>query len=211
MPRTKTVSDDAVLEAVAGVLRARGPHAFTLADVSAAAGVSPATLVQRFGTKRGLLVAFTRHAAEHAAERLGVGSTEEPLGLRALRARLVAQADAMGDRGHAANDLAMLLEDVRDEELRAHARAHAERSEQAIRAHLAAAVTAGELADTDVEELARVVWSAVNGATIAWALRGGEGARAGGFVGRVLDALLAPLRREPKPKPRPKPKPKKLR
>ncbi len=36
----------------------QGPSRFTLADVADAVGLSPATLVQRFGSKRGLLLAF---------------------------------------------------------------------------------------------------------------------------------------------------------
>src|SRR3954452_242801 len=55
MPRRKLLSDDAVLDAAAQVMARLGPD-FTLADVSAAAGVAPSTLVQRFGDKRGLVV-----------------------------------------------------------------------------------------------------------------------------------------------------------
>src|SRR5579862_5603746 len=57
MPRRKTISDEAVLTAAARVMFAGGPSDFTLADVAAAAGIAPATLVQRFGDKQGLTVA----------------------------------------------------------------------------------------------------------------------------------------------------------
>src|SRR5580704_9286232 len=57
MARRKIISDEAVLSAAAKVMFAKGPSEFTLADVAEAAGIAPATLVQRFGDKHGLVVA----------------------------------------------------------------------------------------------------------------------------------------------------------
>src|SRR5580704_2350099 len=76
MARTKTISDEAVLAAAATVMFARGPSEFTLGDVAKAAGIAPATLVQRFGDKHGLIVAaieqdnrtFERFLAELPSE-----------------------------------------------------------------------------------------------------------------------------------------------
>ncbi|MGH6955431.1 MAG: TetR family transcriptional regulator, partial [Caulobacteraceae bacterium] len=56
MARRKTISDEAVLETAARTMFAIGPS-FTLADVARATGIAPATLVQRFGDKHGLVVA----------------------------------------------------------------------------------------------------------------------------------------------------------
>ncbi|HVI05302.1 MAG TPA: helix-turn-helix domain-containing protein, partial [Sphingomicrobium sp.] len=44
------------------VMQRRSPVDLTLADVAKEAGVVPATLIQRFGTKRGLLLATCRTA-----------------------------------------------------------------------------------------------------------------------------------------------------
>lgn len=57
MPRRKTISDEDVLKAAAKVMFAGGPADFTLADVATAVGIAPATLMQRFGDKHGLIVA----------------------------------------------------------------------------------------------------------------------------------------------------------
>ena len=65
MGRPRTKSDAAVLEAAAVVFGRTGPS-FTLADVAKEAGLAPATLVQRFGSKRGLLLALSKTAAEGA-------------------------------------------------------------------------------------------------------------------------------------------------
>ncbi len=61
-PRPRTVADADILEATGRVIGQAGPSRFTLADVAAEVGLSPATLVQRFGSKRGLLLAVAESA-----------------------------------------------------------------------------------------------------------------------------------------------------
>ncbi len=55
-PRPRETSDEEILDATARVMQRLGPTQLTLADVAKEAGVVPATLIQRFGTKRGLLL-----------------------------------------------------------------------------------------------------------------------------------------------------------
>ncbi|MGP4100532.1 helix-turn-helix domain-containing protein, partial [Nonomuraea sp. KM90] len=68
MGRPRTTSDEAILGATARAIGRHGPQGLTLAAVAQEAGLSPATLVQRFGSKRGLLLAFAAHAARTAGE-----------------------------------------------------------------------------------------------------------------------------------------------
>ena len=49
------MEDAAILRAAAEVIGRTGPARFTLAAVASEVGLVPATLVQRFGSKRGLL------------------------------------------------------------------------------------------------------------------------------------------------------------
>src|SRR5579884_3587355 len=56
-PRPRATTDAAIMAATHRAVVRLGPH-LTLADVAREAGVSPATLVQRFGSKRALLLAF---------------------------------------------------------------------------------------------------------------------------------------------------------
>lgn len=192
MPGPKSQSDEEVLDAAERVLLRIGPHAFTLADVARESRLSPATLVQRFGTKRGLLVAFARRAADRAGVPFAAPARPgSPL--RALRRALVEIASGMGDRATLVNHLALLLEDVRDEALRGAARAHARAVEAAVAEHLEQAAARGEIHVDDVRAFARLVQATWNGAVIQWALRG-DGA-IGRWVGRELDALFALVRR----------------
>src|SRR5918992_5126590 len=57
-PRPRTIDDGDILQAAAMTISRVGPSNFTLADVASAVGLSPATLVQRFGSKRGLMLAL---------------------------------------------------------------------------------------------------------------------------------------------------------
>ena len=59
MARPRKHTDEAIIAAAGRVIGRSGPG-FTLAEVAAEAGVAAGTLVHRFGSKHGLLVAMTR-------------------------------------------------------------------------------------------------------------------------------------------------------
>jgi AcrR family transcriptional regulator len=58
------VTDEAITAAAATVIGRLGPGKLTLAGVGREIGPSAATLVQRFGSKRGLLLAMVKSAAD---------------------------------------------------------------------------------------------------------------------------------------------------
>jgi AcrR family transcriptional regulator len=58
MPRPRTVTDEHILGAAHRAMARLGPGRLTLADIAKEAGLSPATLIQRFGSKRGLMLAL---------------------------------------------------------------------------------------------------------------------------------------------------------
>jgi AcrR family transcriptional regulator len=70
MPRPKRISDEAVLDAAIRVMLRTGPADFTLAEAGREAGVSPATLLQRFGDKQTLIVRALARDVEGFIERL---------------------------------------------------------------------------------------------------------------------------------------------
>src|SRR5205823_2473684 len=61
-PRPRKTSDDDILAATARVMQRLSPTQLTLADIAKEAGIVPATLIQRFGTKRGLPLASSASA-----------------------------------------------------------------------------------------------------------------------------------------------------
>jgi AcrR family transcriptional regulator len=135
MARTKTISDEAVLAAAATVMFAKGPSDFTLADVAKAAGIAPATLVQRFGDKHGLVVAAIAQD-NRAFERFLVELPRE-VGVEAvvdIFARMF--PDVSDDVDHFADQLLWLRQDMRDPDLNRLARERFEMLRVAIAARL---------------------------------------------------------------------------
>jgi AcrR family transcriptional regulator len=188
MPRTKTLSDRHVVDATARVLLRLGPGRFTLSDVAREAGLSPATLVQRFGSKRGLMLAFAERAAASAADGFERAGATHASPLAALRAAMLEASEGLESRQQVANSLAVLLDDLTDEQMRAAATAHARTTQAAIRELLIRAIEARELSrNVDANVLALSVQAAWNGAIIQWALRGS------GSFAAFLERVLAPL------------------
>lgn len=64
MPRPKTVSDTAILDAANAVLAERGMADFTLADIARRVGLSRATVIQRFGDRDAILLRMAEREAE---------------------------------------------------------------------------------------------------------------------------------------------------
>jgi len=57
-PRPRKASDDEIFAASQRVMMRRGPRELTLAEIGKEAGVTAGALVQRFGSKRGLMLAI---------------------------------------------------------------------------------------------------------------------------------------------------------
>lgn len=193
VPRPRTASDAAILAATARAIARHGPARLTLAAVAEQAGVAPATLVQRFGSKRGLLLALVRQAEsgvrrtfEEARE-----ACDSPLG--ALHAALAELASDVRTPAELANHLAFLQMDLTDPEFHRHATAHAWSMRHEIANLLDDAVTAGELTpEPHTGSLARSVHVTYDGSLINWALSGdGPLAEA---LRTDLDGLLRPYR-----------------
>src|SRR5260370_2068683 len=66
------------------VMQRRSPVDLTLADVAKEAGVVPATLIQRFGTKRSLLLAACRTAPGGVPEQFGAARAKYGSPLKTL-------------------------------------------------------------------------------------------------------------------------------
>ncbi|GGC47879.1 TetR/AcrR family transcriptional regulator [Chelatococcus reniformis] len=119
MGRSKTISDDAVLGRLLAVLEMTGPEGLTFSQASKAAGLSAATLVQRFGTREALIEAVLLHAwdrldADTAAADADAPSS--PAGAISMLMRLMpGDAAAYG----LADGLLLLREDLRNPVLRA--------------------------------------------------------------------------------------------
>lgn len=190
-PRPRKASDAEIFAATQDVMVRLGPSQWTLADVAGAAGVTASALVQRFGSKRGLMIALARAAAAETPARFAALRAAHRSPLAAVRAYAASMA-TMGEAPEGlAHHLGYLQLDLSDPELHGHVRAQARATRAAVRDLLAAAIAAGELtADADPAALARAVEVAVAGSLLTWAIhQEGTAARR---VRADVDAVLAP-------------------
>src|SRR3954469_1213032 len=169
MPRPRTISDEAVLDSVLALALRVGPARVTFATAAAEAGLSAATLVQRFGTKRELLLAADKRGIDLWVGAFDRSTAASPLARLAEAFVLAVDPETTPDQ--MANSVAMLQLDLADRDF------HAEtlRGARAVRARilrdLSAALAAGELrSGTDVTALAKLVETTYHGAMIGWAI-----------------------------------------
>jgi len=179
------------------VMQRLGPAQITLADVAREAGVVPATLIQRFKTKRGLLLAACRTAPDATARQFGAARAKYKSPLEAL-VELYADCSGFAPTPEAvANGLAYLQVDVTDREFHDITLAQFRAMREETRRLLDEAVEARELLhDCDTEELSRLLQQVHDGAMLSWAVyRDGALER---WMRREVEALLRPyLRKAP--------------
>lgn len=190
-PRPRETTDEELLTATHRVVSRLGPN-LTLADVAKEAGVSPATLVQRFGSKRGLLLAFASSGSQ------GLGDEFARI-RRAHRSPLAAVYDvaqcvaAMAVTPETlSNSLAFLQMDLVDPDFHKHALAHSRGMLAGIKALLDEAIADGELQRCDTTRLARAVQGLIGGSLLQWAID--RDGKAADRLREDLDSLLKPRR-----------------
>jgi AcrR family transcriptional regulator len=192
MPRVKTASDAAILEAAFRVIARLGPARFTLADVAGEVGLSPATLVQRFGTKRGLLLALVKMGTESVEDCFTALRAAHKSPLATLMAAATEMTQCMQSPEELANGLAFLQMDVSDPDFHRLALDNSNRMIAGYRALIEDAVAARELSPCDAVGLAKAVSAVSGGSLIAWAIHRKGTAEA--WVRADLATLLDPYR-----------------
>lgn len=189
MPRPRTIDDATVLDAAGDLLTRVGPGRLTLARVAEEVGLAAPTLVQRFGSKRGLLLAVANRAVnwEPTFDAAREGNLS-PLG--ALVDALVALTAGVRTPDAMANSLAFLQVDLTDPEFGAITRTAMGELQRLIRDQLEEAVDAGELgAEVDTKRLAEALEVVYNGALITWAIHRNGGVEAA--MRRAVEYALA--------------------
>lgn len=195
MGRPRTASDGDILGAAFRVVSRLGPGGLTLAEVAKEVGLSPAALVQRFGSKRGLLLALAGTGAAGVASRFEAARSAHDSPMAALGEAMTAMTAFASSPEALANHLAFFQLDLRDPDFHRLALDHARALGRELRLSLEAAVAAGELelGQCDIDRLARAVETTYNGSLMTWAVhRDGDVAE---WFRDDLELLLAPYRR----------------
>lgn len=191
-PRPRETSDAEILAALARVMQRRSPVELTLADVAKEAGVVPATLIQRFGTKRELLLANCKAWTADVVGQFARARAKYSSPLKTLVEFFVESSGFAATPESMANFLAYVQIDLTDPEFRAVLLTQFVTMRDQTKKLLEDAIAARELRPCDTAELARLVQQVNGGAMLDWAVyRKGPLAA---WIRRSLEALLAPYR-----------------
>jgi AcrR family transcriptional regulator len=174
------------------VMQRVGPSRFTLALVAKEAGLAPATIVQRFGSKRQLIRALATGAKGQGAATLAELRTRHQSPLDLLREYLLCWAQMARTPKEMANHLAYLQMDLTDPVLLANLVELTEENLEITAQLLREADDAGLLRVRDAYALARALNAAITGGLLAWATFRRGTARE--WLERDLEVLLAPLK-----------------
>ena len=195
-PRPQKASDEQILAAAQRAMMRLGPHELTLAEIAAEAGITAGAIVQRFGSKRKLMLILAEGSAQyprHMFQQLREEHASPLVAVRAWADCFAQMAEAPPGLGH---HLAYLQIDLTDPEFHAHVQTMARSTLEELTALLDSAVAAGEVRKcTDTHALARSIQVTVNGSMFTWAfLREGS---AGEWMRRDMDLVLRPYLRIP--------------
>ncbi len=193
-PRPRKASDEQIFGAVYRVMQRVGPQELTLGEIAAEAGVTAGALVQRFGSKRALLLTLAEGAAQGAGEMVRQLRSANRTPLQTLRAYAECMADLAGSPEAMSRNLAYLTIDLGDEDFRKHLQTNARGSRAALEELVKEAIRAGELkSNVDASRLARSIETMMSGSLFTWATYQTGSARK--WLREDFDALLAPYLR----------------
>lgn len=182
MPRRKILSDEEILERALPVMARLGPSGFALSDLGEATGLSPSTLLQRFGSKKNLIEkAFARDNARFAG---WIAQLPEGRGIAATLAVYRAATETFHAEPHdeLADHLLWLREDIRNPVFNALARERFALFRSAIMSRLPPT-------RLPAAEVARLLDAQCHGAIMQWAIE-----PRGSLARHVMKSLTAVLK-----------------
>jgi AcrR family transcriptional regulator len=190
--RPRTIDDEQLLAAAEDILSGAGLAAFTLERVADRAGVSAATLIKRFGSRQGLLLAINERWVASIEPDIRRAVAGERTAVGRLRAAVLSTRVSLDVPERASNHLAAFALDLRDDAMRA-LLTEGWRRITALLADLAdEAIRAGELlgppAGPAAAALARVLLAVSEGSSLLW-LAEPHGSLLT-WVGADLDAII---------------------
>lgn len=171
--RPVVIQDDEIFNAVYRVLTQQGPGRMTLAAVASEVGTSGPALIKRFGSRRGLMLAFSHWGVEksRASFRDEPRDAASPLGT--LRDSLLIPTGPDLHQGTGIQEYSHIVQfyfgEALDPEIRELWGQWTDIYEQETVQHLREAIAAGELRDdSDPEQLGHALHAAMTGIVVLW-------------------------------------------
>jgi AcrR family transcriptional regulator len=166
MARPQRHPDSTLIEAAAATIAAQS-GAWSLEDVARRVGMSPAAMIKRFGSKRGLLLAVVTTWVASIPDAPAARDVAEPV---AELEALVRQHFSGIEGGSAAGHLGLLLSELGDAEVRGLVAEGWRRQETLYAALLAVAREQGMLHGPPPDRAAALVMALLQGAALLWSV-----------------------------------------
>jgi AcrR family transcriptional regulator len=165
LARNKLTSDESIVMATLGLVAQHGPGV-TLAQVGGQVGLSAATVMQRFGSKRALMLEVAKswgHDHEKVFDRGGVVGDDLPAGMSEL-------AGLMSTPEEVANMTATLHIDLGDPEFREIIQSEIQRQRGLVQRELDRGIDKGEIKPCDTAILSRQLQVVGLGSLQSWSI-----------------------------------------
>lgn len=190
-PRPRKVTDEQVFQATHRAMVRVGPGELTLAEIGREAGLTAGALVQRFGSKRDLLLALSSRFSGGTGEMFEELRRTHRSPLATLRAYGECISHLATSPAALARNLSYLQIDLTDPDFRKHLVAQARASRVELQSLIQDAVHARELVPgTKARTLARTVEAILGGSMMAWAYY--QEGTAAQWMRKDLEAVLEP-------------------
>jgi AcrR family transcriptional regulator len=161
-------SDDRIFESISFILAKQGYEALTLNNIAAQAKLSPAILSKRFGSKKGMLLAYYESLVAVTQKSFSNPSTRSLPLAEALTKIFTQWHDFIKKPQECANLMMLYLKlDIDPEFIEISKRRH-HLIDAEVQAILEEGIRRGEIQCQDTAEMGRVLQAAVTGATMLW-------------------------------------------
>jgi AcrR family transcriptional regulator len=189
--RPRKVTDDDVFMAAYRVMSRVGPNELTLGQIGAEAGVTAGLLVQRFGSKRDLMLKLSERFSAGTGEMFAQLRHGHRSPLAVLRAYAECMAGMADTPAAFMRSLSYLQIDLTDAGFRKHFTKSARATREELQKLIRQAINAGELTSSaNPRQLARTIEAVIGGSMLSWAhYQEGSAAK---WVRDDLNAILKP-------------------
>lgn len=187
--RPKIYSDDRIFQSMSAVLAKQGYEALTLQKIAEQARMSPAILSKRFGSKRGMLLAYYGHLVTVTRKSLDDLLRQDLPVIEALTEAFTQWHGSIKKPRELANFMMLYLDLDIEPEFIELSKERFRVIDAGVQAILREGIRSGEIRCPDVAGMSQVLQAAATGASLIW-IRDGEGVSPRERIGSCIRAIL---------------------
>ncbi|PTM58191.1 TetR/AcrR family transcriptional regulator [Desmospora activa] len=168
MSKPRQFSDERIFKGVYQALSKKGYANLTLAHIAQEIELSPAALSKRFGSKKGLLLAYSDHVIEMTKQTFAEAQSTSGSSLEALKNVFLQSMKTVGDPVSLANITSLYIEGVSDPDLLQRSCLRLQVIDDGVQQLLQSAIRGQEIKACDTALVSRVLQAAIGGSLMLW-------------------------------------------